>query len=85
MKPRRTPTADTVFRLHGGNEDNDLWVEMTADPVGHPVILSAWELTDAERSAVAAGGMVELMVWGTGTPPVSLTVGPSLAQRKAAA
>lgn len=85
MKPRRTPTSNQVFRLVGGNEDNDLWVEQAEDVGGSPIILSVWELSDAERAAIAAGATIELMVWGQGTPPVALGIGPSLSDRKAAA
>ena len=83
MKPRRTPSSDKVFRLVGGNEDNDLWVEMTQDVLGAPIILSVWELSDAERTAIATGATIELMVWGRGTPPVALGIGPSLEERRA--
>lgn len=77
MKPRRTPTSTTVLRLVGGNEDNDLWVEQRG-----PLIVSVWELTDAERTAIAAGATIELMVWGRGMPPVSLGIGESMAGRR---
>ena len=69
MKPRRTPSSNKVFRLVGGTEDNDLWVRQ--DEQG---IASVWELDDDERAAVALGANIELMVFGAGTPPVSLAV-----------
>lgn len=70
-----------MYRLEGGNEDNDLWVER--DRVdGQPLIVSVWDLTDDERAAIAAGGTIELTVWGTGHPPVALGVGPSLEERR---
>lgn len=81
MKPRRVPTSNFTFTLPGGNEDNDLWVEKT-DLDGAPAIISTWELDDDERAAIAAGGTLELAVWGAGHPPVSLAVGPSLEERK---
>lgn len=83
MKPRRTPDSTTVFRLSGGNEDNDLWVKQgTTD--GEPWLESVWELNDPEREVIAKGGTIVLRVWGSGTPPVSLNVGPSLEERRRA-
>lgn len=73
MRPRRTRHSNTVFRLPGGNEDNDLWVEATASSEG-PCLRSVWEPTADERSRIAAGENVYLVVWGTGTPPVALGV-----------
>lgn len=73
MKPRRTWRSDTVFRLPGGNEDNDLWVERRADETGRPVLESVWEPTPEEREAIARGDNVYLLVWG-GQPPVALGV-----------
>lgn len=73
MKPRRTPHSNQVFRLEGGTEDNDLWVEQTTSEQG-PCIRSVWELTEDERDKVINGGNVYLVVWGTGTPPVAMGV-----------
>jgi hypothetical protein len=72
MKARRTVRSTTVFRLPGGTEDNDLWVEPVADEGGHPILSSTWEPTEDERLAIAKGANVELLVWGEGTPPVAL-------------
>jgi hypothetical protein len=72
MKPRRTHASTRVFRLPGGTEDSDLWAEEARDAAGAPVVASVWEFTDAERRAVADGANVELVVWGTGTPPVAM-------------
>ncbi len=74
MKPRRTFTSNTVLRLEGGNEDNDLWARRDRDQDGNPVIFSVWELNDAERQAIAEGGKIELCVWAVRPPPVSLAV-----------
>lgn len=75
MKPRRTHDSNRVYRLAGGNEDNDLWVMETFDSENPAVtvILSVWEPTDAERALIAAGANVELAVWG-GQPPVAVQV-----------
>ena len=81
MRPRRVPTSTSVFRLAGGNEDNDLWVRKGSTD-GDPWIESVWELDEDERAAVAAGGTIELRTYGAGTPPVSLAVGPSLEERR---
>jgi hypothetical protein len=82
MRPRRTPDSDAVFRLPGGTEDNDLFVSRGLDAAGAPYIESVWDLDGEERAAIAAGATVELRVYGAGTPPVSLAVGPSLATRR---
>jgi hypothetical protein len=81
MRPRRTPTSTTVFRLAGGTEDNDLWVRQ-GDTDGDPWIESVWELDEDEIVAIAAGGTIELRVFGRGTPPVSLAVGASIEERR---
>lgn len=73
MKPRRTPTSNTVFQLAGGNEDNDLWAERLGDG---SIVLSVWELSEEERAAIAACATVELIVLGGAHPPVALGVGP---------
>lgn len=74
MKPRRTPHSNGVFRLEGGTEDNDLWVENTVDQDGRAVIVSVWEPDDAERAAIAGGQNLRLAVWGSGHPPVALSL-----------
>ena len=71
MKPRRFKGANTVFRLVGGTEDNDLWVERAPEG-GEPTITSVWEPTDEDRAAIAAGANIELTVRGEGTPPVGM-------------
>lgn len=74
MKPRRTHLANFVYRLEGGNEDNDLWVYKHVDVDGFPVIRSCWVPDALERAAIAAGGNIELIVWGTEQPPVALVL-----------
>lgn len=73
MRPRRTHESTNVFRLTGGNEDNDLWVTRTTDG-GEPVLISVWEPTEAERLRIAAGENIELTTWGQGTPPIAMAV-----------
>lgn len=73
MKPRRTHHSNQVFRLTGGTEDNDLWVERTTSE-GGPCLRSVWEPTDDERQRIAGGENLYLVVWGVGTPPVALGV-----------
>lgn len=75
MKPRRTVSSNHVFRLEGGNEDNDLWVTaIDGDDQTPPVICSTWELTAEEREKIAAGENVELVVFGTAQPPVQMRI-----------
>jgi hypothetical protein len=72
VKPRRTVASNHVLRLEGGNEDNDLWVTAAASDDETPVMCSTWELTADERERIAAGENVELIVFGTGHPPVQM-------------
>lgn len=73
MRARRFYSANAVFKLVGGNEDNDLWVERRDDGYG-PQIRSVWELTDDERARIVAGANVELITIGDGTPPLMMGV-----------
>lgn len=72
MKPRRTPGSNGVFRLDGGTEDNDLWVERAVDDEHRPIVISVWEPSVAERARIAAGENIALVVWGSGHPPVMI-------------
>lgn len=78
MRPRRFKVANRVYLLPGGNEDNDLWVQIlpTEDEVMGKVmaIRSVYELSDEEREAVAAGANVTLWIVGGAQPPVMLAV-----------
>jgi hypothetical protein len=69
VKARRTHRSNRVFRLPGGTEDNDLWVEECEDD-GRPVLSSTWEPTPEEREAIANGANIELLIWGKAQPPV---------------
>lgn len=75
MKPRRTHYSNQVWRLDGGTEDNDLWVHNDEHAIdGSPLMRSTWEPTDEERARIAAGENVELIIWGSTHPPVSMDV-----------
>lgn len=74
MKARRTHTSNTVYRLPGGTEDNDLWVTVYGPDEGGPALGSVWVPTDDERQAIADGANIELVTFGTGTPPVALRI-----------
>lgn len=67
----RTIRACRRYILPGGDSANDLWVEDRRDEKdGAPVIGSTWQPTAEEREAIANGANIELLVWGTGQPPV---------------
>lgn len=72
MKPRRTHNSNKVFKLPGGTEDNDLWIEVKEDEEHYIVLASTWVPTDEERERIANGENIELMVWGQGHPPVAM-------------
>lgn len=75
MRPHRTHFSNTVYRLPGGTEDNDLWVEVgPADEGAGELLRSCWVPTAEERRAIAEGANVELIVWGSAHPPVALGV-----------
>lgn len=74
MKPRRTHTSNKVFRLVGGTEDNDLWVERAADVDGAMILISTWVPTFEERERIYNGENIALVVWGSGMPPVHVTL-----------
>lgn len=75
MRPRRTIHSTKVYRLPGGNEDNDLWTyEVLADDDASPVTCSVWEPTPEEREKIAAGQNIRLAIWGRAIPPVAVDV-----------
>lgn len=81
MKPVKTPTTNTTFVLSGGTKENDLPLEKTTSG-GMPILISVWELEDDERTAIANGATIELVIWGSGHPPVSLGIGESIKGRE---
>ncbi|HAX81604.1 MAG TPA: hypothetical protein DCY40_03415 [Actinobacteria bacterium] len=76
MKPTHFPQANVVLGAPR------VPVPGAAEVLGLPVatdgtiFVSRWELTEAERVAIAAGAPVWLVVTGRAHPPVQLTVGP---------
>lgn len=74
MKPIRTVDTNSVFKLRGGTEENDLPLSRIHHEDGSITNCSTWELTDEERQAIAAGANIDLFVWGFNHPPVSLAV-----------
>lgn len=70
------PTKHTnfVFKLPGAGDDHDLPVQRSLDGQGAPVICSNWVPTEDERQAIARGANLELIVWGSGHPPVAMRV-----------
>ena len=67
MKPRRFHSANKVFELEGGTEDNSLWTQIIAVD-GQVVIRSVWELDDQDRERIAAGENIELFCVGAQVP-----------------
>lgn len=75
MNPVKTKKTTTIFKLDGGTEENDLPVEVAeADGSEVKVFISTWEPSIKEREEIFLGKNVELIVWGTGHPPVEVRV-----------
>lgn len=74
LQARRTHASNRVLSLPGGNEDNDLWVEVAKDMDGDPVLASVFVPTDEQRRQIADGMNIELCIFGTMHPPVSVSV-----------
>lgn len=71
MKPIKTNHTDKVFKLIGGAEENDLWVDADRQ---QKTLTSTWHPDESDLAILNAGGSIELCVWGFGHPPVSLAV-----------
>jgi hypothetical protein len=69
LRPRRTHHSNQVFRLPGGNEDNDLWVENNGEQ-----LISVYVPTEEQRQAIADGGNILVCLWGQAHPPIALLV-----------
>lgn len=74
MKPVKTPESNFTFILPGGTKENNLPVCQLDDLDGQPMIISTWELDEDERNLIAEGARIQLAVWGSGHPPVMLSV-----------
>lgn len=75
LRPRRFHSATNVWRLSGGNEDNDLWAlnhEVNDTVSGMtPAVTSVFVPTENQRKAILHGANIALTVLG-GQPPVML-------------
>jgi hypothetical protein len=71
INPRRFKSATNVWRLEGGNEDNDLWALNEIDGALGPTVTSVFVPTDEQRRQIADGVNIALTVLG-GQPPVIL-------------
>lgn len=73
LNPRRFHSANKVWRLAGGTEDNDLWAlnhEVNDGVLGEvPAVTSVFVPTDEQRTAIAGGENIALTVIGV-QPPV---------------
>jgi hypothetical protein len=73
MRTIKTNHSDKVFVLEGGTEENDLHVELGMTEYG-PTMTSTWMPDADDLATLNAGGGIELVIWGSGHPPVSLAV-----------
>lgn len=78
MLPIQTPDTNMILTLPGGDESNNLPVEVAQDADKHPVFVSEWGMTPEERKAIADGGFVRIVLWGEGHPPISVGVADEL-------
>lgn len=75
LNPRRFHSANKVWRLAGGTEDNDLWAlnhEVNDQVMGvMPAVTSVFVPTDEQRQQITDGANIALTVIG-GQPPVMM-------------
>lgn len=75
LNPRRFQSANKVWELAGGNEDNWLWAlnhEVNDQVMGvMPAVTSVFVPTDDQREQIAEGANIALTVIG-GQPPVMM-------------
>lgn len=74
MDPIVTEYTNTIFKLPGGTEENDLPVEKNVDSHGRDVLVSTWKLSDVELAALQESGKIDLIIWGKDHPPVALAI-----------
>lgn len=68
LMPRRFHSANVVWRLEGGNEDNDLWA-MNHEIDDTPAVTSVFVPTPSQRADIADGHNIALTVLGK-QPPI---------------
>lgn len=68
--------TESVYRLAGGNEDNDLFADVTqpCEEVPTGIVTSYWLPDESELGVLLRGGHVELAVYSVPPPPVALGV-----------
>jgi hypothetical protein len=66
--------ANTLFRAPESMKDTcgDLPALATTDDNGYRCIVSAWQPSEADKAAIAAGQPIFLKIVGEGMPPVCL-------------
>lgn len=74
------PSNNHVLGAPAGWDQGDLPcsalpVTVEQDTEGHVYLTSYWQLSDEERAAIAAGGLVKLTVVDNAHPVVALGVG----------
>lgn len=74
MKPIYTHHTNATYTLPGGNESNNLPINKTVSADGKKILISTWQLDDSERELISKKGVIELIIWGEGHPPVALAV-----------
>lgn len=77
MRPTQHPSNNGILRAPAGatvEECRLLAITRVTYADGTPAVQSYWELTDAERKAIAEGAKVQLSCWGNTHPPVWIGV-----------
>lgn len=77
MRPAQHPSNNDVLHPPPGvplEECQPLAITRAVAPDGSRLVFSYWELSDAERAAIAAGAKVAFSCWGTTHPPVCIAV-----------
>lgn len=76
MKPQRFERSNKTYTKPKGwkEEDcHDVQAFEGKDEVGTPVVITCWKPTDAERTKIAAGEPVWLVLYGGGMQPAIVT------------
>lgn len=72
MKPVRTPWTNSLYKLEGGTDENDLPIEKTHDADEHPVLVSTWEVSPQEAQEIVKGKRIQVIIWGEEHPPIAV-------------